>query len=108
MIVQEISRIWYTPVAYVSDLCKYAARPLNAIRRLKSHLTLEARKILIQSFVYFVNFIYCPLVWNFKSLKAIHKIETLQKRPPRLLFDDFKSSYEILLMKAKKPKLTAR
>ena len=44
---------------HVSDLCKSAARQLNALLRLKPYLTFEARKILIERFAY-SNFSYCP------------------------------------------------
>ena len=63
---------------HVSDLCKSAATQLNALLRLKSYLTSEARKILIESFVY-SNFNYCPLIWSFTSAKAINKIESMTK-----------------------------
>ena len=36
---------------HVSDLCKSAAIQLNAFLRLKSYLTFEATKILIESFL---------------------------------------------------------
>ena len=52
--------------------------------------------------------IICPLVWNFTSAKAITKIESVQKRTLRFIFDDYKSSYETLLMKAKKPTVTVQ
>ena len=71
------SRLNFEP--HVSDLCKSAARQLNALLRLQSYPTFEARKILIESFVY-SNLNYCPLVWNFTSTKAIDKIENAQKR----------------------------
>ena len=99
------SRLDFAP--HVSDLCKSAARQLNALFRLKSdlYLTFEERKILIDSFVY-SNFSYFPLVWNFASAKATNKIASIQKRVLRFLFDNYESSYETLLMKAKKPTIT--
>ena len=71
------SRLNFEP--HVSDLCKSAARQLNALLRLQSYPTFEAKKILIESFVY-SNLNYCPLIWNFTSTKAIDKIENAQKR----------------------------
>ena len=71
------SRLNFEP--HVSDLCKSAVRQLNALLRLQSYPTIQARKILIESFVY-SNLNYCPLVWNFTSTKAIDKIENAQKR----------------------------
>ena len=57
--------------------------------------------MLVESSVY-SNFNYCPLVWDFMSAKAINKIESVQKRALRFLFDDYKNSYDTLLIKAKK------
>ena len=94
------SRLNFEP--HVSDLCKSAARQLNALLRLKPYLTFEARKTLIESFVY-SNFNYWLLVWNFTNAKAVNKIESVQKRALQFLFSNFKSSYDTPLMKAKKP-----
>ena len=99
------SRLNFEP--HVSELCKSAARQLNALLRLKLYLTFEARKILTESFVY-SNFIYCPLVWNFTSAEAINEIDSLQKRALRFLFEDHESSNETLLIKAKKPTMTVQ
>ena len=65
---------------------------------LKLYLTFEARKTLIKSFVY-SYFNYSPLVWNFTSAKVINKIESVQKRAIRFLFDYYESSYETLHIK---------
>ena len=99
------SRLNFEP--HVSDLCKSAARQLNALLRLQSYPTFEARKILIESSVY-SNLNYCPLVWNFTSTKAIDKIENAQKRVLRFLFVNFESSDETLLIKTKKPTMTVQ
>ena len=59
----------------------------------------------MENFVY-SNFNCCPLVWNFT--KAINKIKSVQKRAVRFLFDDYESSYDTPLMKAKKPTMTVQ
>ena len=99
------SRLNFEP--HVSDLCKSAARQLNALLRLQPYPTFEERKILIESFIY-SNLNYCPLVWNFTSTKAIDKIENAQKRVLRFLFVNFESSDETLLIKTKKPTMTVQ
>ena len=45
--------------SHISDLCHKAATQLNVLKRLKSFIGFEERKLLIQSFVY-SNFNYCP------------------------------------------------
>ena len=46
------------------------------------------------------NFNYCPLVWMFSSASSLKKIENLQKRAPRFLYNDYEISYEELLLKS--------
>ena len=61
----------------------------------------EENKTLINSYFY-SNFNYCPLVWMFSSAKSLNKVESLQKRALRFLYEDYFSSYEELLQKAGK------
>ena len=74
---------------------------LNALTSLKSFLAFEEKKTLINSYFY-SNFNYCPLVWMFSSAKSLNKVEFLQKRALRLLYDNYDSSYESLLKLAEK------
>ena len=69
--------------------------------RLEPLLDFNAKNILIQSFIY-ANFNYCPLIWHFSSSKSLQKIESLQKRALRFLYDDKQSSYNALLAKGGK------
>ena len=48
------------------------------------------------------NFNYCPLVWMFSSASSLKKIEKLQKRALRFLYNDYEISYEELLLKSGK------
>ena len=54
---------------------------------------------MVQSFIY-AHFNYCPLIWHFKSSMSLLKIENIQKRALRFLYNDKDSSYEELLIKA--------
>ena len=54
-------------------------------------------------FFVFLNFNYCPLVWHFTSMTSTNKIESIQKRALRLLFNDYTSTYDSLIAKANKP-----
>ena len=64
-------------------------------------LNYEEKKTSINSYFY-SNFNYCPLVWMFSSAKSLNKVESLQKRALRFLYEDYVSSYEELLQKAGK------
>ena len=86
---------------HISNLCKKAAAQLNVLKRLKSFIGFTEKEVLVQSFVY-SNFNYCPLVWYFSSSKSLQKIERIQERALRFLYNDHKSSYDDLLFRSKK------
>lgn len=41
------------------------------------------------------NLNYCPLTWHFSSETNVEKIEKIQERALRFIYDDYKSSYDI-------------
>ena len=63
---------------HISELCRKAATQLNVLKRLRSYIGFEERKVLVQSFVY-SNFNCCPLVWHFCSAESMNKIEKIQE-----------------------------
>ena len=46
------------------------------------------------------SFNYCPLVWMFSNATSLKKIENLQKRALRFLYNNYQLTYEELLDKA--------
>ena len=86
---------------HISNICRSAANQLNALIRLKCFLAFAEKKTLINSYFY-SNFNYCPLVWMFSSAKSLSKVESLQKRALRFLYDNYDPSYESLLKLAGK------
>ena len=46
------------------------------------------------------NFNFCPLIWHFCSKGNTEKLEKVHFRALKFIFQDFNSSYEILLEKA--------
>ena len=91
---------------HISNICRSSAIQLNALIRLKSYLSLNAKRILINSYI-ISNFSYCRLVWMFSTAKSLINIESLQKRALRFLYNDYSISYEGLLEKAGKVKMNA-
>ena len=73
---------------HISSICKSAANQLNAMIRLKSYLSFDAKKVLINSY-FSSNFNYCPLVWMFSTSNSLNKIENLQKRALRFLYNEY-------------------
>ena len=86
---------------HITKVCRSAANQLHALIRLQMFLNFEEKKTLINSYFY-SSFNYCPLVWMFSSAKSLNKVESLQKRALRFLYEDYVSSYEELLQKAGK------
>ena len=86
---------------HIGSLCKRAAGQLNAICRMGKHVGENEKRVLIQSFVQ-ANFNYCPLVWYFSSPESLRKIERIQERALRILYNDYVSEINVLLKKANK------
>ena len=83
---------------HVNQLCKKASKKLRALSRVTPYMTLEKKKLVINSF-FNAQFNYCPLIWMLHSRKNNNKIKHLHERCLRLLYNDKKSSYENLLEK---------
>jgi hypothetical protein len=66
---------------------------------LSRHLDKEARHTIYTSFI-LSNFNYCPVVWHFCGVVNSRKLEGIQKRALRFVYNDYLSSYEDLLQNA--------
>ena len=84
--------------------CKKAGSQLNTIFRLRKYIGFPEKEALIEAFV-FSNVNCCPLVWHSTSMPSTNTIESIQKRALRLLYNDYTSTYDSLLPKAKKPSM---
>ena len=82
-------------------IVKKATAQRNVLKRLKSFIGFAEEEDLVQSFVY-SNFNYCPLVWYCSSSKSLQKIERIQERALRFLYNDHKSSYDDLRTRSRK------
>ena len=98
LVIELKNKIHFDP--QISDLCTThvsdAAIQLNVPKRRNKFDGFEERKTLVQSFFYS----NCPLVWHFSSAKSLQKVERMQERALRFLFNDNSSSYEELLTKS--------
>ena len=66
---------------------------LNAISLLQRCMGKEQKEALLNNFI-FSNFNYCPLVWHFCSCKSSQKIENIQLRCLRIIYNDHSSDYQ--------------
>ena len=88
----------------INEICKKAARQINALQRLSTYLNTESKMKIFNSFIQ-SNFQYCSVLYSHCSNKLIKKMEKLQERALRFVFNDFDSPYPQLLDKASKPSL---
>ena len=84
---------------YVSLICKRASRQINALRRLSKFLTTDGRLKVYKSFIS-ANFSYCPVTWLFCGKVNSAKLEKLQERALRFVYNDQVSTYNDLLLQA--------
>ena len=82
---------------HISNIYRPSANQSNAIITLKQFLGFKEKRILKNS-CFMENFNYCPLVWMFSSGSSLKKIENLQKRALRYLYNDYEISYEEFLL----------
>ena len=83
---------------HVNHLCNKANKRLRALPRVTSYMTLEKKKIVMNSF-FKAQFNYYPFIWMLHSHKNNNKIKHLHERCLRIIYSDKKSSYENLLEK---------
>ena len=81
---------------HVISLCKKAGRKLTVLVRLSKLMSFKRKRILMKTFVE-SQFGYCPLIWMFHSRKVNSKINHLQERSLRIVYNDYITSFEDLL-----------
>ena len=83
---------------HVSSLCKKASQKLNALSRIASCMTFDQRRLILNSFIT-SHFSYCAIVWMFHSRKLNERINHIHERALRIVYKDFNSSFQELLIK---------
>ena len=87
---------------HVSILCRKAGARLRILQRLSSYIDEHYRMTIFRSFV-LIN--YCSLVWNFCEAAHTSKMERIQFRALKYIYNDVSTSYEELLARANLPTL---
>ena len=83
---------------HLSAICNKVSRKINALGRIANYTSLEKRRIVMKTFIE-SQFNYCPLIWMFHSRTINTKINRLHEIALRIVYSEFKSSFEGLLMK---------
>ena len=84
---------------HVSQVCNRANRQLNALKRLANFLDVNTKLQLYKSFI-MCHFSYCPLVWNMCGKTNNDKLERIQYRALKFIFEESVIDYCTLLNKA--------
>ena len=83
---------------HVSGLCKKASQKLHALARIAHYMSTEKRRIIMKAFIN-SQFGYCPLVWMFHDRTLNRRINKIQERALRIVYDDQLSTFDELLQK---------
>jgi hypothetical protein len=92
---------------HIADICKKASRQLNVLKRFGNKLCRLGKLNIYHSFI-LSNFNYCPLTWHFCGEQNTRKLEKIQERALRFIYNDHASNYDSLLERSKMPTLKMR
>ena len=92
---------------HVETVVRKCAAQLNALRRQSKLLNTRAKLTVFNAFIK-ANLNYCPLVWINRNKTDLNKLEKIQERAVRLIYNDKTSSYNELLRKAAVPSVHTR
>ena len=72
---------------HINNICKVASAKIKGLGRIRNRLNLSQAKILYNSFI-LSQFNYCCLVWMFCSKTLQNKINQIQKRALRIVYNE--------------------
>ena len=75
---------------HISDLCNEVSKIINALCQIRSCMSLEKRRIVIETFVK-SKLSYCHLIWMLDSRMLNYKIYRLYERALIIVYSDYKS-----------------
>ena len=84
--------------SHIHDIFQKAGQKLNAISRLTVYMNFAKRRLLVNAFFY-SQFNYCQLVWMCHNRTNNNKVNCLNERCLRLIYNDKKSSFKDVLEK---------
>ena len=83
---------------YILSQCKKAGQKLSALSRICKFLNTDRKRLIMKSFIE-SQFSYCPLVWMFSGRFSNNRINHLHERALRIVYNDYRLSFEELLQK---------
>ena len=79
-------------------MCNKASQKLNALARFVPYMEVAKKRVLMKAFIS-SQFNYCPLVWMLHSRSLNRRINRIHERSLRMVYNDYESSFELLLEK---------
>ena len=85
---------------HIDHMCQKTAAQINAMSRIKCNLDTTSLLVLYNSFIV-SNFQYCNIVWMFTSKTSLKKLDRLNERAIRLVYNDKSTNYQRLMSENK-------
>ena len=92
---------------HISELCKKASQRVGVLARLRNLITTEAKLLLYKTAI-MPYLTYCHLTWHFCKASDTRKVERIQERALRIVYNSHSETYMNLLDRAKLPSLLNR
>ena len=70
----------------------------HVLSRITSYMSVNKRRLLMKTFVA-SQFNYCPLIWMFQSRRLNNKINNVHEKALRIIYSDYKSTFQELVDK---------
>ena len=83
---------------HVTILCKKANQKLHALARISKYMSTQQLRLIMKAFIS-SQFGYCPLIWMFHNRKLNSRINRIQERSLRFVYNYHKSTFSELLKK---------
>ena len=85
---------------HIEELCKKARQKVSAVAKISSFMRFEQRKRIVNLFIT-SHFSHYPLVWMFHCRRINNRIDHIDERALKVIFQDYNSSFKELLRKYK-------
>ena len=92
---------------HVNNICDKASQKLNALARMSSYMDLHKRRLIMKAFIN-SQFGYCLLIWMSHSRTLNNRINRIQERALRIVYNDRISKLYELLEKDKSVTIHSR
>jgi len=101
------TRIWFL-ANILANYAKKASQRVGILARLRNLITTKATELVLYKTAIMRYLTYCHLVWHFCKVSDARKVERIQERALRIVYNSHSETYMNLLDGAKLPSLLNR